>query len=101
MAPIIVDNHVIVGTGNDLDSPGFLKSYDPETVWSYEAGAKTTFWDGKARANFDVFYNDYKDFQARVGGRVWSFILQISICGPGWRKSPNSPKGMKYASMGS
>jgi alcohol dehydrogenase (cytochrome c) len=31
MAPIIVDNHVIVGTGNDLDMPGFLQSYDPET----------------------------------------------------------------------
>jgi alcohol dehydrogenase (cytochrome c) len=31
MAPIIIDNHVIVGTGNDLDAPGFLQSYDPET----------------------------------------------------------------------
>jgi alcohol dehydrogenase (cytochrome c) len=31
MAPIIVDNHVIVGTGNDLDMPGFLQSFDPET----------------------------------------------------------------------
>ena len=31
MAPIIIDNHVIVGTGNDLDMPGFLQSYDPET----------------------------------------------------------------------
>jgi alcohol dehydrogenase (cytochrome c) len=31
MAPIIVDNHVLVGTGNDLDAPGFLQSYDPET----------------------------------------------------------------------
>ncbi|HEU4925762.1 MAG TPA: acido-empty-quinoprotein group A [Vicinamibacterales bacterium] len=30
-APIIVDNHVIVGTGNDLDTPGFLQSYDAET----------------------------------------------------------------------
>jgi alcohol dehydrogenase (cytochrome c) len=30
-APIIVDNHVLVGTGNDLDAPGFLQSYDPET----------------------------------------------------------------------
>src|SRR4029453_3000440 len=30
-APIIVGNHVIVGTGNDLDSPGFLQSFDPET----------------------------------------------------------------------
>src|SRR5438128_2000359 len=31
MAPIVVGNHVIVGTGNDLDMPGFLQSYDPET----------------------------------------------------------------------
>ncbi len=31
MAPIVVDNHVIAGTGNDLDSPGYLQSYDPET----------------------------------------------------------------------
>jgi alcohol dehydrogenase (cytochrome c) len=29
-APVIVGNHVIVGTGNDLDSPGFLQSFDPE-----------------------------------------------------------------------
>ena len=28
-APIVVGNHVIVGTGNDLDSPGFLQSFDP------------------------------------------------------------------------
>ena len=31
VAPIIVDNHVLVGTGNDIDSPGFLQSFDPET----------------------------------------------------------------------
>jgi alcohol dehydrogenase (cytochrome c) len=30
-APIVVGNHVIVGTGNDLDAPGFIESYDPET----------------------------------------------------------------------
>src|SRR5262245_25290795 len=30
MAPIIVGDHVLVGTGNDLDQPGFLQSYDPE-----------------------------------------------------------------------
>jgi alcohol dehydrogenase (cytochrome c) len=29
--PIIIGNHVIVGTGNDLDGPGFLQSFDPET----------------------------------------------------------------------
>lgn len=31
MAPIVVDNHLLVGTGNDLDMPGFLQSFDPET----------------------------------------------------------------------
>jgi alcohol dehydrogenase (cytochrome c) len=30
-APIVVGNHVIVGTGNDIDAPGFLQSFDPET----------------------------------------------------------------------
>jgi alcohol dehydrogenase (cytochrome c) len=31
MAPIVVGNHVLVGTGNDLDAPGFLQSFDPES----------------------------------------------------------------------
>ena len=31
MAPVVIDNHVLVGTGNDLDMPGFLQSFDPET----------------------------------------------------------------------
>jgi alcohol dehydrogenase (cytochrome c) len=37
-APVIVKNHVLVGTGNDIDAPAFLKSYDPETgdlQWTY------------------------------------------------------------------
>ena len=31
MAPIVVGDQVLVGTGNDLDAPGFLQSYDPVT----------------------------------------------------------------------
>jgi alcohol dehydrogenase (cytochrome c) len=31
MAPVVIGNHVLVGTGNDLDMPGFLQSYDPIT----------------------------------------------------------------------
>ena len=30
-APMVLGNHVIVGTGNDMDSPGYIKSLDPET----------------------------------------------------------------------
>ena len=40
-APIIVGNHVLVGTGNDLDMPGFLQSFDPETgklQWKFYTG---------------------------------------------------------------
>jgi len=29
MAPLVVRNHVLVGTSNDLDGPGFLQSFDP------------------------------------------------------------------------
>ena len=31
MAPVVVGNHVLVGTGDDLDEPGLLQSFDPET----------------------------------------------------------------------
>src|ERR1700722_82062 len=30
-APVVIGNHVLVGTGNDLDAPGMLQSFDPET----------------------------------------------------------------------
>jgi alcohol dehydrogenase (cytochrome c) len=30
-APMVIKDHVLVGTGNDLDAPGFLKSLDPRT----------------------------------------------------------------------
>jgi len=30
-APVVVGNHVLVGTGDDIDAPGFLDSFDPET----------------------------------------------------------------------
>ena len=29
-APVVIGNHVLAGTGNDLDAPGFLQSFDPE-----------------------------------------------------------------------
>ena len=30
-APLVLGNHVLVGMGNDIDSPGYLQSFDPET----------------------------------------------------------------------
>jgi iron complex outermembrane recepter protein len=40
-------------------------AYDPETMWSYEAGVRTTIAD-QLRFNVTAFYNDYRNFQARV-----------------------------------
>lgn len=31
MSPVVIGNHVLVGTGDDLDAPGFLQSFDPNT----------------------------------------------------------------------
>lgn len=37
--------------------------YDPEELWSYEAGLKTRLADGRVIANIGAFYYDYKDMQ--------------------------------------
>jgi alcohol dehydrogenase (cytochrome c) len=31
MAPIVIGNRILIGTGNDLDEPGYVQSRDPET----------------------------------------------------------------------
>lgn len=43
--------------------PQLKMNYDEERLTSYEAGFKSTFWDGAARLNGDVFYYDYKNYQ--------------------------------------
>ncbi|HET6432181.1 TonB-dependent receptor [Dyella sp.] len=40
--------------------------YDPETVWTYEAGLKWRSADNRLQANVAAFHSDYNDFQARV-----------------------------------
>ncbi len=41
-------------------------TFDPETVWTGEIGAKTIMADGKFQANYAMFISRYDDFQARV-----------------------------------
>ena len=67
MAPVVVGNHLILGTGNDLDAPGFLKSLDPET------GAEQWVWWSTPRNKGDpgaeTWPND--DVMRHGGGNVW------------------------------
>jgi iron complex outermembrane receptor protein len=58
------------GFNGRANNPGEQAPYSPEKVTSYEAGLKTDWLDGALIANATVFYNDYKDFQARVSGLV-------------------------------
>jgi iron complex outermembrane receptor protein len=37
--------------------------FNPEEVWSYELGMKSTWADGRVRANLAVFHYEYKDLQ--------------------------------------
>jgi iron complex outermembrane receptor protein len=53
--------------------------YAPETLTSYEVGAKTQWMDNRLIANLAVFYNAYEDFQARVGGTVEDPVLHIPV----------------------
>lgn len=58
------------GFNGRANNPGEQQPYDPETVTSFELGAKTSWANGRVRANASVFYNDYEDFQARVSDCV-------------------------------
>ena len=41
----------------------FAQPFDPEELWSYEAGMKTQLADDRVRLNVATFYNDYENFQ--------------------------------------
>ncbi len=43
--------------------PGVEKGFEPETVVSYELGAKSVWADGRASTNIAVFFSDYEDIQ--------------------------------------
>jgi len=54
------------GFNGRANSPADVSTFDPETVWTGEIGAKTTIADGRLRANYALFMSKYDDFQARV-----------------------------------
>lgn len=56
------------GFNGRANSAADVSAFEPEKVWTYEAGFKSTLVNNKVRLNGAIFYNDYTDFQARVGG---------------------------------
>jgi iron complex outermembrane receptor protein len=57
-------------------------TYDPETVWSYEAGFKTTI-ASQLRLNGAVFHSTYKDFQARISDQSDPLTPLLSVVNAG------------------
>jgi alcohol dehydrogenase (cytochrome c) len=66
-APTVVDNHVLIGSGNDLDSPGYLLSLDPET-----GNEQWRFWAVPMNAG-DPGLESWKNLDAarNGGGHPW------------------------------
>lgn len=67
IAPVVIDNHVLVGSGNDLDMPGFLQSFDPET------GQLQWKWYATPQKPGDPGLETWKDLDAAIhgGGHPW------------------------------
>jgi alcohol dehydrogenase (cytochrome c) len=67
MAPIVVGDQLLVGTGNDMDAPGFLQSYDPRT-----GALQWKFYTVPMNAG-DPGLNTWPSLEAarHGGGQVW------------------------------
>jgi iron complex outermembrane receptor protein len=63
-------------------NPASTAVFQPESVWDYEAGWKTTLFDGHMRGQLGGFYMNYDNFQAQElniitgGGQQTVFNLQ-------------------------
>jgi iron complex outermembrane receptor protein len=55
------------GFNGRANTVGERTQYEPETANTYEAGIRSTI-AGQLRLNLTGFYNDYRNFQARVSG---------------------------------
>lgn len=67
MAPIVIKNHVLVSPGNDLDAPGYLQAFDPET------GALQWRWYATPQNPGDPGLDSWKSLDAarHGGGHMW------------------------------
>jgi alcohol dehydrogenase (cytochrome c) len=67
MAPIVVGDHILVGTGNDLDEPGMLQSFDPET------GKRQWVWYAVPMKPGDPGLETWKNLDSarHGGGQIW------------------------------
>lgn len=59
-------------------------SFDPEKVWSYEAGVKGSIFGGATRVDANVYYYQYKDLQVNVPGQGGGILVDNVGNVKGW-----------------
>lgn len=57
---------------------GLANVYNPETLWSYEAGFKSRFWDDRAQLNVAAYHEDIKGLQVFIQSSVQSGINNVN-----------------------
>ncbi|HLS80103.1 MAG TPA: TonB-dependent receptor [Steroidobacter sp.] len=64
------------GFSSELINPLVTTPYHPQFSMSYELGAKSTLWDGRATLNATLFYTDITDLQTSllIPGTTQSFL---------------------------
>jgi len=71
----------VKGGGFNTPSDGFevatleAVGFDPEILWAYEAGVKSTWLDNSLRVNASVFYYDYENYQAFFFADTTSLLI--------------------------
>lgn len=71
------------GANNIPNLPDAYLVYGPDSLWNYEIGAKTSFWDRRGTFNVALYRTDWKDVQTSVstlqtGGGNFSFIYNLA-----------------------
>lgn len=79
-----VSNGFRAGGISQYISNGEINIYDPETVWTYELGAKTRWLENRLLLDVAAFYNDWRDQQ------VMQYVL------PAGRVIGNAGKSRSY-----
>ena len=52
-----------LGNSPEIGSPAYARLYNEETVWNYELGLKSEWFDRRLRVNGSVFYLEWDDMQ--------------------------------------
>lgn len=66
-------------TPEDLETFGGRETWEDETVWNYEVGAKSRLFDGLASLNVSAFFMDINDLQVTVTAGSCSSRLVFNV----------------------